>query len=649
MNIQRYKQSIEKLNEWAKAYYSLDNPIASDEEYDKLYKEVVEFEQKNPTLISSDTPTKRVGGVVLDSFKKAKHIKRMWSMEDIFTQDEFDAWVKRVQKSVSDFSYYCEPKFDGASMDIVYENGFLKQAITRGDGQIGEDVTENVKTINSVPLEIEHKGLISITGEVVIKKSDFDTINQQRLEEGETPFANPRNAAAGSLRQLDTKITAKRKLMFYPWGVGENSLDFTLLSEVMDFVYSLGFLSPPKRLVTKSRDEVLSFYDEMTKTRDKIPMMLDGVSIKINELSLQEELGYTVKYPKWMVAFKFPAVEKVTKIKDIVVQVGRTGVLTPVAILEPVNIDGVVVERATLHNFDEINRKDIEINDYVIIIRSGDVIPKVTKVLTDRRVGLEKRVPRPTVCPMCGSEVLDEGILIKCQNLSCPARVVNSIIHFASRKCMNIDGLGDKIVELLYEKAILRSIEDLYSLKLEDLLELEGFKEKKSQNLIDSIQKSKKVELRKFINALGIEHIGEVAATKLAENFGEDWFRVSYEEIVAVDGFGEEIAKSLCEFVRVNKERILRLNQILEIKKLEKKEKIDSLFSGKTVVITGAMSKPRGEIQELLEKHGAKVTKSVSKKTDFVVYGEDAGSKYDKAQSLGVKLLSEKEMFDAIG
>ncbi len=647
MNIDEYKKSIDILNDWAKAYYSLDNPIASDEEYDVLYRKVVDFESKNPNFIAFNSPSKRVGGIVLDAFKKAKHFTRMWSMEDIFSEDELDSWIKRVEKSISDFSYYCEPKFDGASLEVIYEDGKFKQAITRGDGQIGEDVSENAKTIGSIPLEIKYGGLLSITGEVVINKSDFEQINSEREERGEAPFANPRNAAAGSLRQLDTKITAKRKLMFYPWGVGINSLEFELLSEMMDFVYDLGFLKAPRRLISKNRDEVLAFYKEMTKSRDKISMMLDGVSIKINELVLEEELGYTVKYPKWMVAFKFPAVEKVTKIKDIVVQVGRTGVLTPVAILEPVNIDGAVVERATLHNFDEIQRKDIEINDSVIIIRSGDVIPKVTKVLSSRREGTQKRISRPDVCPICGSEVLDEGILIKCQNLSCSARVVNSIIHFASKKCMNIDGLGDKIVELLYEEKLLKNIEDLYKLSLEDLLSLDGFKDKKSQNLIDSIQKSKKVELHKFINALGIEHIGEVAAIKLAENFGENWYKTSFEEIINIDGFGEEIAKSICEFVRVNEERILYLNDILDIKKPKKEEKIDSVFNDKTVVITGTMSKPRGEIQHLLEIHGAKVTKSVSKKTDFVVYGKDAGSKYDKAVDLSVTLMSEEEMFDA--
>ncbi len=647
MNLENYKDAVERLNSWAKAYYTLDNPIASDEEYDELYAKVEKFEKHNPALVLSSSPTKRVGGIVLEGFEKAKHLKPMWSMEDIFSVDELDTWIKRIKKVSDSFTFYCEPKFDGASLDVIYENGKLKQAITRGDGKIGEDVTQNAKTIGSIPLEIDYKELISITGEVVIAKDDFETINRARMQNKETPFANPRNAAAGSLRQLDTKITAKRKLLFYPWGIGENSLKFDLLSDVMKFVYSLGFLKPPNSVITKSRDEVVKFYNELVAIREKIPMMLDGMAIKIDEITLEMELGYTVKYPKWMVAFKFPAIEKVTKIKDIITQVGRTGVLTPVAIVEPVNIDGAVVERATLHNFDEIARKDIRINDSVIIIRSGDVIPKVTKVLVDRRDGTQKEVARPTTCPICHSEVLDEGILIKCQNLTCPARVVNSIIHYASRKCMNIDGLGDKIVELLYEKKLVNSIEDLYALSLDELLKLEGFKEKKSKNLIYSIQKSKIVELHKFINALGIEHIGEVAATKLAENFGFDWIDVKYEDLVKVDGFGEEIAKSLEEFLRVNRDKIIRLMQILSVQKPKSEHMIESIFSAKTVVITGAMAQPRDKIQELLEKHGAKVTKSVSKKTDFVIYGKDAGSKYAKAKELGVNLMSEEEMFSA--
>ncbi len=648
MNLNEYEKNVDLLNRWARAYYTLDNPIASDEEYDMLYEKVVEFEKENPDRINPNSPTRRVGGVVLEGFSKAKHLKKMWSMEDIFSGSELDDWIKRIKKTIDTFTFYCEPKFDGASLDLTYENGKLKQAITRGDGEIGEDITQNAKTIGSIPLEIDYKELIGISGEVVIKKSDFVLINKEREKEGKALFANPRNAAAGSLRQLDTKITAKRKLMFYPWGIGQNSLKYNLLSDIMDFIYKLGFLKPPYRKITNQRDEVIAFYEKLTKIRDDIPMMLDGMAIKVDELIYEEELGYTVKYPKWMVAFKFPAVEKVTKIKDIIVQVGRTGVLTPVAILVPVNIDGAIIERATLHNFDEIQRKDIEINDAVIIIRSGDVIPKVTKVLIDRRDGTQRKIPRPTVCPVCGSEVLDEGILIKCQNLSCSARVVNSIIHYASRKCMNIDGLGDKIVELLYEKKILKGIEDLYKLKLSDLLGLEGFKEKKSKNLIDSIEKSKTVQLHKFINALGIEHIGEVAAIKLADNFKENWFNISYEKIMEVDGFGEEIAKSLEEFVRVNRDKILNLMKILNILMPEKIVTIDSIFTGKTIVLTGTMSQSRSEITQFLQHYGAKVTKSVSKKTDFLVYGKEPGSNLEKAKKLGVAVMSEEEIFSAL-
>ncbi len=649
MDVNEYKRKVELLKRWAEAYYVYDSPIASDEEYDRLYHEILSFEEKHPSLVDKDSPTKRVGGVVLESFKKASHLTKMWSMEDVFNEEELKAWIQRVKKSADDFRFYCEPKFDGASLNIIYEDGKLKQAITRGDGEIGEDVTENVKTISSVPLEIEYRELIEIRGEVVIKKADFEKINEQRLNEGEPLFANPRNAAAGSLRQLDTRVTAGRKLYFYPWGIGKNSLDFAYLSQKMDFVYSLGFLRPPKSLVTKEVEEVIKLYNELIGLRDEIEMMMDGMVVKIDDISLQEELGYTVKNPRWMVAYKFPAIEKVTKIKDVINQVGRTGVVTPVARLEPVDIEGVVVERATLHNFDEIKRKDIRINDFVIIIRSGDVIPKVIKVLTDRRDGTQVEIKRPKECPECGSELLDEGILIKCQNLTCNARVVNSIIHFASKKCMNIDGLGDKIVELLYEKGLLKSVEDLYSLKAEELLKLEGFKEKKVQNLLNSIEKSKGAELYRFINALGIEHIGEVASKKIAEHFGERWIDATFEEIVELEGFGAEMAESLVEFIEVNKERILKLNSIIKPKIPEKREIKESSFTGKTVVITGKLSSPREKIKELLEGHGAKVTNSVSKKTDFLICGEDAGSKLEKAKKLGVKILSEEEFFDEIG
>ena len=639
-----YLQKIAILKAWARAYYVEDAPLASDEEYDALYHDILDYEKQNPLLRDEQSPTSRVGGLVLEGFEKAAHRARMWSMEDVFNENDLDEWIQRVKKTKEDFTLYCEPKFDGASLNLIYEEGKLKQAITRGDGSVGEDVTENIKTINSIPLVIAYKEPIEIRGEVVIKKRDFEILNEERLREGEALFANPRNAASGSLRQLDTAITAKRKLMFYPWGLGQNSLRESFLSQKMAFIYDLGFLKPPKIVVTKGVEAVHQLYDELIAKRDEIEMMMDGMVVKIDDISLQEELGYTVKNPRWMVAFKFPAIEKVTRVQDITLQIGRTGVVTPVAEVEAVNLAGVVVERATLHNFDEIERKDIRIGDSVIIIRSGDVIPKIIKVLVDRRSGDESVVQRPTVCPVCQGELLDEGALIKCQNLDCSARVVNAITHFASKKCLNIDGLGDKIVEQLYAQKLILHVSDLYTLSLEQLLSLEGFKEKKALNLLDAIEKSKGSMLERFINALGIEHIGEVAAKKLAHQFGIEWLHVSFEDVIAIEGFGEEMAKSLLEFIRVNKEKVENLMSVLNPRVQEKIDIIDSVFNGKTVVLTGAMTKPRDEVKSMLERLGAKVSGSVSKKTDFVIYGEDAGSKLAKAMELGVTTLSVSEL-----
>lgn len=643
MTHQEYLAKIERANAWAKAYYVDDAPLASDEEYDTLYHEILKYEQENPLFADGNSPTKRVGGMVLEGFNKAEHKARMWSMEDVFDEADLDAWIERVKKVKEHFTFYCEPKFDGASLNLIYEKGTLKQAITRGDGSIGEDVTENVKTIGSIPLRINYQDPIEIRGEVVIKKADFEKLNNERLSLGEALFANPRNAAAGSLRQLDTSITAKRKLMFYPWGIGTNSLTQSFLSQKMNFVYSLGFLQPPKIVVTQRVEDVHTLYAELIAKRDEIEMMMDGMVVKIDDVSLQEELGYTVKYPKWMVAFKFPAVEKVTRLKDITLQVGRTGVVTPVAEVEAVNIEGVIVERATLHNFDEIERKDVRIGDSVIIIRSGDVIPKIIKVLVERRDGSEKVVERPLNCPVCGSELLDDGALIKCQNLSCDARVVGAMIHFASKKALNIDGLGDKIVEQLYAQKLVLHVKDLYTLNVDQLLELEGFKAKKADNLLAAIEQSKGVSLEKFINALGIEHIGEVAAKKIARAFGLEWLEANYEQIIALEGFGEEMAKSLIEFIHVNKAETYELMSVLQ-PVASKLEITESVFTGKTVVLTGSMSQPRDEIKVMLEKLGAKVSGSVSKKTDFVIYGEEAGSKLAKALELGVKTLSESEL-----
>ncbi len=662
-----YEKAVELLKKWAYHYYVLDNPLVTDEEYDKLYREVEKWEKEHPEKIDPTSPTQRIGDVVLDEFKKAKHITKMWSMEDVFDENEFIEWVNRVKKLVKEFTFYIEPKFDGVSLNLVYENGKLIRAETRGDGEIGEDVTLNAKTIKSIPLEIEYKGLIEIRGEVVIKKSDFDKLNEERIKKNEPTFANPRNAAAGSLRQLDVKITASRPLIFYPWGVGypiemliEEDLrekyekektqfieKFKTYKNLMDFVYSLGFKEPPKRSECMDIECVLKKYKEFIEIRENLDVMLDGMVVKVNELDLLDKLGYTQKYPRWMVAYKFPALEKESILKDVVIQVGRTGVLTPVAILEPVDIGGVIVERATLHNFDEIERMDIRIGDHVIVIRSGDVIPKITKVLYHKRTGKEKKIPRPTHCPVCGSEVLDEGAIIKCQNLNCPARIVNNIIHFASKNALNIEGLGESVAKLLYEHGLVKDVTDLFNLKVEDLEKLPLFARKKAENLVNAINKVKGIECWRFINALGIEHIGEVASKKICEKFGIDFYKRAPEEFYRIEGFGPEMVKSLEEYIRVNREKIEKLIELIKPTN-PKKEVKKSIFSEKTIVLTGTMSKPRSEIKEMLEELGAKVTNSVSKKTDYLIVGEDAGSKLEKAKKLGVEILPEKRMWEMI-
>ena len=646
---EHYIEAVEKLKRWADAYYIDDNPLVTDEEYDRLYHEVKEYEAKHSEFIDPSSPTQRVGAPLKDGFVKAKHPSRMWSMEDVFNKQELIEWIERIKKIVQVDRYYVEPKFDGASLNLIYDDGKLIRAITRGNGVEGEDVTNNAKAINSIRLEIDYKGFIEIRGEVLMRYSDFERINKERLERGEQLFANPRNAAAGSLRQLDPTIVAKRNLLFMPWGVGVNSLDFDYLSDLMDFVYKLGFREPPVRRVCHTIKEIEELYEELMKMRPNLEVMLDGMVVKVDSLAKQEQLGFTQKAPRWQVAYKFPAIEKETKIIDVILQVGRTGVITPVAKLEPVAIEGVIVERATLHNFDFIDQLGVMIGDVVTLIRSGDVIPKIIRVLPDFRDGDEVPIEHPTHCPSCGSELLDEGALIKCQNLSCPARVVNNIIHFASKGCMNIDGLGKKIVELLYEKRLVTDIEEIYTLKekKEALLSLEGFKEKRVDKLLAAIEESRRRECWRFIKALGIEHIGEVAAKKICQKFREKFLDASKEELLSIDGFGEEMTLSYEEFMRVNRDKVLRLLNYITLE-MPQEIKEDSPFSGKTVVLTGSMSRPRGEIKAMLESLGAKVTGSVSKKTDFVIYGEEARSKLTKAQELGVATLTEDEMLELL-
>lgn len=644
MNSYDYTTQLQKLKDMAYAYYVLDDPIATDEDYDHLYRAIKEFEEKYPHLIDPTSPTQRVGGAPLEEFEKNTHLERMWSLDDVFNPDELKEWIDRILKHYPSTSFVCSPKLDGASLNLYYENGFLQSATTRGDGESGELVTQNAKTIHSIPLSIPIKDKIEIRGEVVISKQNFEALNAQKLQNGENLFANPRNAASGSLRQLDSKIVSKRKLNFIPWGFGFHSSNhqsfFALLSEIFEY----GFFKPPFITHCKTLQEIQNTYDLILENRNNYPVMLDGMVIIVDQLPTQKELGFTIKSPRFACAYKFPPVEKSSKLLEITLQVGRTGIITPVAELEPVEIEGATITRATLHNFSEIARKDIRIGDNVIIIRSGDVIPKIIKPITASRDGSEKTITPPTHCPICQSELLIEEKFIKCQNLTCPARIQESLRHFASKKALNIDGLGGKIIQQLYNQKLIACIEDIYSLKKEDLLKLEGWKEKKAQNTLESIQNTKGVELWRFINALGIEHIGEGASKKLQNIFGLEVFDQTFQDFLAIDGFGEEMAKSLAEFNTINADKIKRLMNIIA-PQVQQKEIIGSFWlSGKSVVLTGKMSKDRESIKSYLESLGVKVLSSVSQKTDYLIYGEDAGSKLKKAKELGIPCITEEEI-----
>ncbi|QWU80173.1 NAD-dependent DNA ligase LigA [Campylobacter novaezeelandiae] len=645
MTKEEYLEKVKLANLWMRAYYEKDEPLASDEEYDNLIKELKKFESENPNLLLKDSPTQKIAPTIQSEFKKISHLSPMWSMEDVFNEDELKAWAKRAR---SENNFFIEPKFDGASLNLVYENGKLISGATRGDGKIGEDITLNVLEIDSIPKNIPYLEKIEIRGEVVILKDDFEKINEKRANLNQSLFANPRNAASGSLRQLDTSITKERNLKFYPWGVGQNSLKFSKHSEIMEFVRNLGFLKDDFVRLCKDLNEVMIAYRELLNLRDKKPMMMDGMVVRVDDLNLCNELGYTVKFPRFMAAFKFPALEKTTRLIGVNLQVGRSGVITPVAILEPVNLDGVIVKSATLHNFDEIARLDVKINDYVSIIRSGDVIPKITKVFKERRDSLELNILRPKICPTCQSELLDEGALIKCQNIDCEDRLLNSIIHFVSKKCLNIDGLGESIVELLYKNKKITTIESIFYLKISDFEGLEGFREKKINNILNAIENAKNCDLYRFITALGIEHIGEVAAKKLSLSFGFDWHKQSLESYENLEGFGNQMALSLCEFIRVNHQRIDNFYKILNLRLDQNEIQNDSKIIGKTFVITGTLSRPRDEFKALIESLGGKVSSSVSKKTNFVLYGEEAGSKLDKARELNITCIDENAFNELI-
>lgn len=642
MNEKQYQNAIKILNEWAHAYYTLDKPIASDAEYDELYRQILNYEAKNPLLIASNSPSRRVGAEILKGFEKMAHIKALWSMEDIFDQNELKEWLERGNKQ--NLELYIEPKFDGASLNLLYENGQLFSAITRGDGKIGENVTQNARTITSIPLTIPYKERIEIRGEVLITKSDFNAINQELTKQGKQTLANPRNAAAGSLRQLDSAITRSRRLKFYPWGVGENNLKFTKHNQIMEFIHSLGFLQDEFCVLCVGLENAQNAYNELLRRRESASILMDGMVLRLNDVSQEAKFGYTVKFPRFMVAYKFPALEKSTIILDVVWQVGRTGALTPKAICQSVNIDGANVQHATLHNYDEICRLGVKIGDVVSIIRSGDVIPKITGVL---RPGKEqKEIIKPKFCPQCDSKLFDDGAILKCQNLACKARVLNNMIYFASKKCMNIDGLSSATIRLFYELGLIKNISDLYRLKQSDLENLEGFKDKKITNLLNAIAASKTPSLERFIASLGIELIGEVAAKKIAQHQKQNWRDASYDELISIDGFGENMAKSYLEFMRINREKIDELLSFIT-PKIQTQTPQTSQISNKTFVLTGTLSAPRQSFKERIEALGGRVSSAISSNTDFLLCGQNAGSKLNKAKELGVEILNEAQ-FNAL-
>jgi len=665
---EQIKQEIEKLvkelNYHCYRYYVLDSPVISDEEYDKLYQRLKELEDKYHYILP-DSPTQRVGAPPLDKFEKVKHTEPMLSLDNAFSHEdvrEFDKRVKRLLGTDKNIEYTVEPKYDGLAIELSYRKGFLYKASTRGDGYEGEDVTQNIKTIKSVPLKIENvqdiPELIDIRGEVYMDIDEFENLNKEREKMGEPVFANPRNAAAGSVRQLDPSITASRKLHLACYGIGAvKGIEFKTQQELITWLEKSRFPIPVIVKTVKGIEKVIEAIKEIEEKRKTFPFETDGAVIKVNDFSLQKALGVKTREPRWAIAYKFPAHQGTTKIVDIQGSVGRTGVITPFAIFEPIKIGGVTVTRSTLHNWDEIERKDIRIGDTVIVERAGDVIPHVIGVIKEKRTGKEKKVPIPERCPVCGAKaVREEGeVAVRCIGISCPAQVQERIIHFASRQAMDIEGLGEKNVELLYSKGLIKTFVDLYKLKKEDIINLPRFAEKSAQNLINAIEKSKTTTLSRFLFALGILHVGEYASKLIARNFEklEDLFYVKPEEILKIKQIGEKIAHSVSDFFNDSENiKTLKTLKSLGLKITNPdyigKTKEQRPLEGKTFVITGTLPKPRNEIEELIERLGGHASSSVSKNTNYVIVGEEPGSKLQKAQKLGVKTISYGEFLRLI-
>ena len=643
----RMNELVSLLNRYASEYYTSDNPSVSDSEYDRLYRELVELETAYPDQVLADSPTHRVGGKVLDGFEKYSHQYPLYSLQDAFSREELEAFDARVRKEVAHPTYICELKIDGLSISLTYEKGMLVAGATRGDGSVGENITENLKRVKDIPLTLPEELDITVRGECYMPRASFDQVNQARQENGEPEFANPRNAAAGTLRQLDTAVVAKRNLATFLYQEASPSTRDSQ-EKVLKHLEQLGFVVNPKRILAESMDEIWDFIQEIGQERENLPYDIDGVVIKVNDLAGQEELGFTVKAPKWAVAYKFPAEEKEAQLLSVDWTVGRTGVVTPTANLTPVQLAGTTVSRATLHNVDYIAEKDIHKDDTVIVYKAGDIIPAVLRVVESKRVS-EEKLDIPTNCPSCDSDLLhfEDEVALRCINPRCPAQIMEGLIHFASRDAMNITGLGPSIVEKLFAADLVKDVADIYRLQEEDFLLLEGVKEKSAGKLYQAIQASKENSAEKLLFGLGIRHVGSKASQLLLQHFHsiENLAQADPEEVASIEGLGGVIAKSLQTYFATEGSEIL-LRELKEAGvNLDYKGQTvvaNAALSGLTVVLTGKLERlKRSEAKSKLESLGAKVTGSVSKKTDLVVAGADAGSKLQKAQELGIEVRDE--------
>lgn len=665
MDKNQAKKDIDKLkeilNKYGYEYYVLDKPSVPDSEYDKKLQELLTLEEEFPELVTADSPTQRVGGQPLEGFEKVEHKVRMLSLGNAFNEEELRDFDRRVRENLSqDVTYVCELKIDGLAVSLTYTDGQFTQGSTRGDGSVGEVITSNLRTIRSIPLSISEKATIEVRGEAFMPKKSFLALNEIKTENEEEPFANPRNAAAGSLRQLDPRIAASRNLDIFLYGVGEWEVEgITSHSERLRYLSELGLKVNPEWKKFDSIDGVLKYIDYWTNERPHLNYEIDGIVIKVDDINQQEELGYTARSPRWAIAYKFPAEEVITVLKDIELSVGRTGVVTPTAVLEPVQVAGSTVQRASLHNEDLIREKDIRIGDHVIIKKAGDIIPEVVKVLEEQRSGDEKEYRMPEHCPVCKSDLvrLDEEVALRCLNPNCPAQLQEGLLHFVSRNAMNIDGLGEKVIAQLFREELVHTIADIYRLDKDELLKLERMGEKSVSNLLNAIETSKENSLDKLLFGLGIRFIGEKAARILAEEFGtmDKLQHAKFDDLLLIDEIGEKMADAVVQFFSEEEaahllEELRELGLNMEyIGPRQAMQSSDTVFSDKTIVLTGKMEDfTRKEAQERIEAHGGFVTGTVSKNTDIVVAGEAAGSKFDRAKKLGITIWNEQQFEEAL-